>query len=60
MQLWMGLSFLWNTFGIERIVRSGFFWCNIDTDLLSGHKILTLGLGASFAFSRKINMVVTP
>jgi len=56
----MGLSFLWNTFGIERIVRSGFFWCNIDTDLLSGHKILTLGLGASFAFSRKINMVVTP
>jgi len=26
----------------------------------SGHKILTFGLGASFAFSRKINMVVKP
>jgi len=25
-----------------------------------GHKILTFRLGASFAFSRKINMVVKP
>jgi hypothetical protein len=38
MQLGVGLSFLWDTFGIERMiedkmVRSGFLGYNIDTDL---------------------------